>query len=85
VSDYGAFLDSKAPQPFSRPPGRPQSLYSTYADIDRTIAMWDRSGVDYCDVWWALGKRTPCDGGWPAVRQVMIRWAERNAPARLAA
>jgi len=65
--------------------GRPQAVNSILADIDLTIAMWDRTGVDYCDVWWALGRRTPCNGGWPDVRGAMIRWVMRHPPVRLAA
>jgi hypothetical protein len=65
--------------------GRCQGVDSVRADIDRTIAMWDRTGVDYCDVWWAMGRRTPCNGGWPAVRAAMIRWTVRHSPVRLAA
>jgi len=66
------------------PLGRHQGVNSVYADVDRTIEMWDRTGVDYCDAWWAMGKRTPCSGGWPLVRQVMVRWAMRHTSLRLA-
>lgn len=61
-------------------------VVSLYEDIDRTIAMWERAGVDFSDVWWALGRRTPCRGGWPQVRRAMYLWARDHAtPARLAA
>jgi hypothetical protein len=45
------------------------------ADIDATIALWQRSGVDFCDAWWALGRRKPCWGGWLDVRAKMVRVA----------
>lgn len=59
-------------------------------DINRTIDLWERTGVDYCDAWWAIGKRTPCWGGWGQVRLTMLwqaaRWARADdAAARRAA
>jgi hypothetical protein len=55
------------------------------ADIDATIELWQRSGVDFCDAWWALGRRKPCWGGWPDVRTRMVRVAigwERQGQGR---
>jgi hypothetical protein len=58
----------------------------TIADIDATIAHWDRTGVDYCDAWWALGQRDVCWHGWPQVRKHMIEMAVAQAvPLRRAA
>lgn len=47
------------------------------ADIEKQIALWERDGVDFCDVWWALGFRLPCRFGWPQVSAEMLRIAEQ--------
>jgi len=59
---------------------------ATIADIDATIEHWDRAGVDFCDDWWALGRRDLCQHGWPRVRAYMIEIAVAHAvPTRRAA
>lgn len=56
------------------------------SDVDATIALWERTGVDWCDAWWALGYRWPNSAGWPQVRKAMIRIAlAYDTPAQRAA
>ena len=57
--------------------GRPPSPVGRIADIDATIALWERTGVDSSDAWWALGQRRPCTFGWPQVRWQMMQIAAR--------
>lgn len=64
----------------------PPMIAADIADIDATIAHWDRTGVDFCDAWWALGQRTVCERGWGQVRALMIRMTlQRRVPAPLLA
>lgn len=48
------------------------------ADIDDTIAFWQRRGVRMVDV--AASLR--CTRTWAAVRRRMMRWATANEPGR---
>lgn len=43
---------------------------SARGDIEATIAWWQRSGVDFQEVWWALGEQSVCRG-WASVRFLM--------------
>lgn len=71
----GRMFSSLRPAPLA---GRPPSPLGRIADIDRQIELWDRSGVDSTDVWWALGHRDLCWAGWAQVRRAMIAIANRG-------